>query len=366
MYVPRRPVKPVESLTHTIRTQYRRLHVRQKFFQLPISAEARDLLTKLALFMNVSTYEVRLDELAVYLYNYNRHYQELLGEILSVRNLGHQSNSMTVVFNEHVLGRIGVKVIDRHRIHQETQGTNLTPEQLKLYEQAVEVMKAYNKMRSEFYQRQDNFVPSPLKFTGVLKNAAVSVAKFCNDHQITDYYLYLMTICHHRKWDALPYLNHCHQPWCYDIYTNNKDDVTGLRVEQEQLDKDEAKEQEARTTGRKKSIFRDIFSTCERIKLNFQRTGERHLCMAHFEDTLGHHPKSKICKSCQLAESCRTQLDLMVREASDGLVDILALREGKQDLAIMQKQLDERGVGLDLYDGTTSSARNRIEGRIGV
>lgn len=354
----------MEALTHNIRTQYRRLHVRQKFFQMGLSPEARDLLTKLVLFMNVATCEVRLDDLIAYLYSYSRPYQELLKEILSIRNLGHQVNSRTVIFNEHILGRIGVKVVDSHKVHQEVKGKDITPEQKHLYEQSVEVMKAYNKVRSEFYQRQGNFVPSPLKFTGVLRNAAASVAKYCIEHKITDYELYLHTFCHHRKWEALPYLNHCHQPWCYDIYTNNKDVVTSLRVEQEHLDEQEKKEREARTTGKKKSIFRDIFISCERVKMNFKRTDERHLCMAHFEDTLGYHPRSKICKECSLAEQCREQLDNKVREVSDGLVDIVALRNGKQDLAIMQKQLDDRGVGLDLYDGTNASARSRIEGRI--
>ncbi len=364
MIAPRRPVAPVESLTHNIRTQYRRLHVRQGFFQLGLSPEARDLLTKLVLFMNVSTCEVRLDELVAYLYSYSCPYQELLAEILCVRNLGHQNNSMTVVFNEHVLGRIGIKVVDSHKVHQDVQAKDITPEQKKLYDESVAVMKAYNQVRSEFYRRQNNFVPSPLKFTGVLRNAAVSVAKYCMEHQITDHELYLHTLCHHRNWDVLPYLNYCHQPWCYDVYTNNKDAVMSLRVEQELLDEQEEKEKLARKTGRKKSIFRDIFISCERIKLNFQRTDERHLCMAHFEDTLGYHPKSKICQACPLAEQCQQQLDGKIREASDGLVDIVALRNGKQDLAIMQKQLDERGVGLDLYDGTNSSARRRIEGRI--
>ena len=367
MHPLRVPIPPMEPITHALRVRSRRLHVRPDFYTSGIDPEVRDLLLQLVLFMDISNYEVRIWELTGYIYRYSRPFPQLLDQVLAIPRLCHQIDHLTVAFNVETLDNLGVRVVDSSRLHQPAKGENLSPEQSKLHQQAIEVMKAYNNVRSQFYGRKEGgFIPSPIRFTGVLRNAAVKVALFCGQHMIEDYVLYFQTLCHERAWAALPYLNHCHGEWCYDVYQNNTDDVRALQAEEERLEEHRKQDELDRRSGKKHSIFKDLQYSIELIKMNYRRTGETNVCMSNLDDTLGFHPKSNICKRCNVKEECQKRISTYILRLTDGLVDIVALRSGSQDVAELQDELDRHGVDLDLFDGLASSAEVRMRSKLRV
>jgi len=134
------PIPPIEPITHTLRVQHRRLHVRQDFYTLDINPEVRDLLLQLALFMDITNYEVKIWELTAYLYGYGRPFPQVLNDLLAIPHLCYRADPLTIVFNVETLDDLGVRVVDSSKLHQPAKGEHLTPEQSKLHEQAIEIM----------------------------------------------------------------------------------------------------------------------------------------------------------------------------------------------------------------------------------
>lgn len=362
----RRPVLADESLSHVERTSARAVHKRQKFYVLSMSADAKNLLETMIAFIDIVTFEANLLSLILYTADIDD-VESCIVEILALPGVCVRKDYATFCFNEDALGKIGVKVVDRHRLNQEMQQRGLTGEDAEIYNAAIDVMKAYNRVRGDFYgRRESGFVPQPIRFTGATQTAAKAVAKFCKHHRIDDYELYFFVLCHARKWASLPYLNYCHHPSCYDTWEACREDVVLLLKEKEWVDARKEREQEDRDAGKKISIFRDIHRGMETIKHGYKRSGSIDLCLQSFWETGGYHPKSKVCQTCMASVECTQKLVEDISELTKGHMDIIALREGRQDIVQLQAALKAAGVGLDVYDGTTTSARSRIKRALGV
>lgn len=68
---------------------------------------------------------------------------------------------------------------------------------------------------------------------------------------------------------------------------------------------------------------RDITPGAEALKGRLAMLGDHERCMNLMKQTMGFHPKSRVCSACPIASACATKL------AATATFDILALRRGE-------------------------------------
>ena len=71
--------------------------------------------------------------------------------------------------------------------------------------------------------------------------------------------------------------------------------------------------------------------------------------MSQINSLFGYHPKSPVCDKCKISSQCREALKNVIQQHTNGLMDVIALRNGTQDLIEVAEKLMAAGVTIDLY-----------------
>lgn len=256
----------------------------------------------------------------------------------------------TITFTKKALDTIGIRLTYKK---VNTDGMACKPyvsteHEKQLHTEALYVLTCYNEAREELYRsRGDNFIPSPIVFTPDCRKVCIKIVEFCANYHIDNIRIFIFAIYKNYQWKSPPPLKMFPRPEAYDQWVRNKDtaysEVTMM---------DEMKKQTKNLVPiQRKSPFRDLYSSIEKTKAVFVRDKKETVCMAQIRDLLGYHPKSSVCIKCKLAEPCKLQLISTIKMLTKGIMNIIELRNGKQELIDVQQQLLSAGLDLDVYEG---------------
>lgn len=204
-------------------------------------------------------------------------------------------------------------------------------------------------VRRRFYEKKGGFIPQAFIFTRNIRKHCLSIVDFCDRYKVTDFTLFFMTLFEAGNWSWCRPLSACYSPNCFDLWSS-KSQETRVKMVQEREIKDQLdQDKQSMEKGTKRSPYRDLYDWVERKKAYYQKNKEEDLCLASIDETLGFHPKSETCKVCKLAHVCRMQIQKKVSLLSKGLVDVVAIREGREELKDVARIIRNHKVPIDLY-----------------
>lgn len=174
--------------------------------------------------------------------------------------------------------------------------------------------------------------PRSLKRSDHRLEALEKMGAWCGDRGIDPRH-WLYSLFAARKWVFAPRFDHLISPKHLKKYPLLKRQAGGL------YDRTMRAEVTAtrRDSGRTYDPNRDTSPTIEALKQALAGVDDSQGCMARLRETLGYHPKSRVCAECSRAAECETQLQGRMP------FDIVALRNGEISLREAQEMAAYHG-----------------------
>lgn len=285
-------------------------------------------------------------------------YSELKGlRLFQCTDDGVTTGLSTVVATKQSLESLGI------RLHFEKLSTSdsatYKPSKIEqeMYGTAVWILNCYNDIREYFYKRKgETFVHARLVYGGTIQRDCVKTAVYCRDHKIDDEELFVFTTFRHFGWNYCPPLKMLHGQEAITIYDNEKDAARRDLADWKSSVQRDRDLKRSKDTGTRKSPYRDMFSGIEKTKDILLNQGKEEACMSQLNSLFGYHPKSAVCAKCTLATKCCEALKNTINQHTNGMLDIVALREGRQDLVPVAERMLAAGINIDLFgDGGIDS-----------
>lgn len=263
----------------------------------------------------------------------------------------------TVVATKQTLESLGIRLHYEKLSSSDSAVYKPSHVEQEMYGTAVWILNCYNDTREYFYRRKgETFVHARLVYGGAIQRDCVKAAIYCRDHKIDDEELFVFTMFKHFGWNYCPPLKTLYGQEAITIYDNEKDSARRDLLDWKASVQRDVELKRAKDTGTRKSPYRDMFVGIEKTKSILVYQGKEADCMAQLNSLFGYHPKSPTCGKCPLAVACREATQNTIRQHTNGMLDVMALREGTVDLVEIAEKMLAAGVNIDLFgDGGVDS-----------
>ena len=288
-------------------------------------------------------------------------------EIKSTMNLRIEEGEgiATITITKKELEKLGIKLTYKKTLKDQITAPpyKSSDKEKRLHNEALYVLTCYNEAREHLYKycdvhspnykkthhdiRKERYIPDPLLFTTTNRKHCIKIHEFCENNNINDIRIFVRSIFKHFGWKVVPPWQYFYRGQAYDQWMSNKDSTISEIAESDEVRRQMVNQPKAK----RKSPFRDTYPNIEKTKAAFIRDNKAEICMDQIRDLLGYHPHSEVCKICPIAEDCKVKLDKSIKMLTKGIMDVMALRTGDEDIIDVQERLLNASIDIDVYQG---------------